>query len=89
MEENLPGGKSLGERWGQAQAVWGLAPSFPQTKGSKTLGQENKRLGGFNPRGIYVSEEKLGGKTTRRKKFGGKMGPSQVWLIIDTQNLEK
>ena len=26
--------------------------------------------------GIYVWEEKLGGKTTGRKKFGGKMGPS-------------
>ena len=35
-----------------------------------------KSLGGLNPRGILVREENFVGKPTRRKKFGGKMGPS-------------
>ena len=47
----------------------------------RIISQEKKSLGGLNPRGILVREENFGGKPTGRKKFGGKMGPSQLDVL--------
>ena len=51
----------------------------------RILSQEKKSLGGLNPRGILVREENFVGKPTRRKKFGGKMGPSPDSSLMATR----